>query len=218
MGNSGGDTTNMVVSRAMRWCWALLAGTCILIASSPLSLAASIAGTIGFNISGTVTTTSSNLTSAVNFTNVRTNSSSQGDWNAFSSNVISGGLLATSAASVAAYDADGLSFSFSDAGFGSFTGTILADDHYSYPFILFEYNVRVLRVTGLFTPGTTLISSGWTDTVLANVNLVFSGINGGARTGSMTMATAVIPEPSTLLGISAGALALFGFSKKRRRR
>ncbi len=201
----------------MRVCWTLLAGIGVLISASPSSLAASIAGTIGFNIAGSVTTTSSNLTSAVNFTNVRTNSSASGDWNAFSSNVVPGGLLAASSASVAAFDADGLSFSFSDAGFGSFTGTILADDHYAYPFILFEYNVRVLRVTGLFTPGTTLVSSGWTDTVLANVNLVFSGVNGGARTGSMTMATAVIPEPSTLLGVGAGALALFGFSKRRRR-
>jgi hypothetical protein len=180
--------------------------------------AASIVGTIGFNVKGQVTQSPLDLTPAMAFTNVRTNNTSTGDWVAFNSMHQAGGLLVTPLLTVGRFNSEGTELSFQSEEFGEFLGTVVDDGISSFVGPILSVSTRHIQAIGRFRPGSVLSQAGFGNSVAAMVSILMQGFSGTeptARSSSVTMATQPIPEPSTAV---IAVLGLAGFAATRLRR
>lgn len=193
----------------------------VLLWNCGIASAASIIGTIGFNIEGNAVGSPTSITPGITFNNVRTNSSGTQDWSSFTSSFYPGGLLATNSLTVNVFDSSGSTMSFSDVGFGSFSGTVVADTISNFATPLLTLSTRWLTVSGTFTPGATLIGQGYTNQVSATLSIFYSGytsgpLSSGARSGSVVMST--VPEPGTMAILAIGSASLIGLVRRRKSR
>lgn len=184
--------------------------------------AASIVGTIGFNIQGNVSSGATDLKPSIKFTNVRTNNTATDNWTAFTSGHVSGGMLAMDELTVGEFSSVGKSLSFSNAGFGSFTGTVIVDEIQSVGVGFLRSSTRLVKVSGFFNPGTSLVQSGYQSRVISQISIFFQGFTGGfraapgARSGTIVMSTQPVPEPGTIAMLVAGSATLFGMMRRRK--
>jgi hypothetical protein len=187
--------------------------------------AASVVGTIGFNVQGNISGANPDLSKAASFANIRTNNSATDDWTSFTSSHNAGGILAANVLSVGDFDSTGSSISFSSADFGSFTGKVVDDQMQSFNLGIFRSSTRSLKVVGLFTPGLVLVQQGYSDVVRAQLSIFFQGFTGqrssltpSARSGTVVMGTQPVPEPATCALVIIGATAYAGIHLRSRRR
>jgi hypothetical protein len=195
----------------------------MVLSSSGSAVAASIVGTIGFNIQGNVSSGTLDLKPSVTFTNVRTNNTATDDWSSFTSNHVAGGMLAMDKLTVGDFSSVGQSISFSNDGFGSFAGTVFFDDVDNVGVGFLSSSTRLVKANGLFTPGTSLSQSGFNRAVIGQISIFFQGFTGGfraapgARSGTIVMSTQPVPEPGTIAIMVAGSATLFGIMRRRKR-
>ncbi|MFO0011591.1 MAG: PEP-CTERM sorting domain-containing protein [Planctomycetota bacterium] len=167
--------------------------------------AASIVGTIGFNIEGNPP---SNVSSAATFTNVKTNTSATQDWTAYTN------VLAMDSLAIHVFNSTGNPLSFSNAAFGTFLGNVVSDTVTTSGSSTFAMTMRQIIASGTFTPGTTLISGGYTSSVAAQFSFVSIGYASGTRSDMAVMST--VPEPATLAIFAMGSATLFGLARRKR--
>ncbi|MFO0011592.1 MAG: PEP-CTERM sorting domain-containing protein [Planctomycetota bacterium] len=177
---------------------------------TPTVFANPIVGTIGFVVDGSFTPATGSLNTSISVTNVVTNNSATGNWTPFV-----GGTSVASLITFGAFPSAGGSFGFTDAGFGTFSGTVQFDSGETGNAIV---ALRQISVSGSFTPGTTLAGAGYTSPGAAQLDFVIQSINGGARSASFLFGTSAVPEPSTLVltGLGISALATRSRWKKKR--
>jgi hypothetical protein len=193
------------------------------IASSGVAAAASIVGTIGFNIQGNVSSGTLDLKPSITFTNVRTNNTATDDWKSFTSNHVAGGMLAMDKLTVGDFSSVGQSISFANGGFGKFTGKVFSDEVHTVGVGFLSSSTRLVTAKGVFTPGTTLSQSGFNRAVIGQMSIFFQGFTGGfraapgARSGTIVMSTQPVPEPGTIAIVVAGSATLFGIMRRRRK-
>jgi len=112
----------------------------------------------------------------------------------------------------------GTSVNFSSAAFGSFVGTVTADNGVAGDNSLLS---RQITFVGTFTPGTDGAYNGIT-TALANTTMqltVSKSAAGGSHSGNWTMdtsASSAVPEPASIaiFGLGAAGLAVRRFRRK----
>jgi hypothetical protein len=181
-----------------------------------------IVGTVGFNIQGSVSASNLDLSTAISFANVRTNNTASLGWSQFTSSHFSGGLLAMDQLTVGSFSSVGKTLSFSNAGFGSFTGKVISDNMRHVDVGFLRSSTRSVVVDGIFTPGTTLANNGFNQQVIGKVSIFLVGFTGplrsspSARAGTVVMSTQPVPEPGTIVMASIGAATLFGMMRRRK--
>lgn len=184
--------------------------------------AGSVVGTIGFNIQGSVTTNAADLSPSITFTNVRTNNTGSQDWTGFTSTYVAGGMLAIDELTVDQYNSTGSGLEFANGDFGSFSGVVTSDVMQTTSVGFLSSGTRLVKATGIFSPGDKLIQKGYNVNVLAQISIFFQGFTGsmsslpGGRSGTVVMSTQPIPEPGTIVILALGSAACYGMMRRRK--